>query len=165
MYDVILRWRELSITNVDENGGIPAYPEPNWLSYNNFRSGNLSAITGGTKVDLYAEITQVCTDECEEDMLYVLVSVGNQGTIDVDVPVVVDLWGVREDGTKELFTQYTIEDIIPSGVQLAGMNLEIERSDVHDFAHIQVVVDSTGVVAECDESNNYAEYDKALCIQ
>ena len=124
-------------TNVDENGGIPEYPEPNWLSYNNFRSGNLSAITGGTKVDLYAEITQVCTDECEEDMLYVLVSVGNQGTIDVDVPVVVDLWGVREDGTKELFTQYTIEDIIPSGVQLAGMNLEVERSDVHDFAHIQ----------------------------
>ena len=45
------------------------------------------------------------------------------------------------------------------------MNLEIERSDLQEFARLQVVVDSTGVVAECDESNNYAEYDKALCIQ
>lgn len=154
-----------SITNVDENGAIPAYPEPNWLSYNNFRSGNLSAVSGSMKADLYGEVTQVCTDECEEDMLYVLVNVGNQGTIDVDVPVVVDLWGIREDGTKELFTQYTIEDIIPSGFQLAGMNLEIKRSDLQEFERLQVVVDSTGVVAECDESNNYAEYDKGLCIQ
>ena len=30
------------ITNVNDDGTIPAAPPPNWLSYNNFRSGDLS---------------------------------------------------------------------------------------------------------------------------
>ena len=152
-----------SITNVNEDGTIPMIPDPNWLSYNNFRSGDLIAATGGAQADLFTQVVFVCTDECGQDSLDVLVTVGNQGTLDVDIPTTLELWALKADGTRVILDIVMINDPIFSGTQLEGIVFEINHPEVASFVDIIAISDAAGLISECNESNNEASFGFTLC--
>ena len=151
-----------SITNVNDDGSIPILPEPNWFSYNNFRSGDLVAATGGTQADLFTQVVFVCTDECDQNTLHVLVTVGNQGTKDVDIPTTLELWALKYDGTRAIL-DIVMLDPIPAGQQLDGLVFEINHPDLANFFDVIAVADAAGLVAECNETNNEAMFTYGLC--
>lgn len=152
-----------SITNVNDDGTIPVMPEPNWFSYNNFRSGDLVAATGGAQADIFTQVVLVCTDECAQDSLHVLVTVGNQGTLDVETPITLELWALKADGTRVILDIAMVSDPILSGMQLEGIVFEITHPEVSTFVDIIAIADAAGLVEECNESNNEASFGFTLC--
>jgi hypothetical protein len=147
-----------SITNVEDDGHIPKVPNQNWLSYNNFRSGDLTAATGGALTDAVPVLTDECTVECEDGLLRVVVAVGNMGTVDLPAGVALSVYS---KGTL-LETQYT-EDDIASGETGRGMVFDLDPADVGD--KLTFIADDdggTGQISECNEANNELEVEE-LC--
>lgn len=163
-------WNEhaYSITNVDDDGSIPKKADQNWLTYNNFRSGDLDAATGGyIGPDLITNVEDVCTAECDDDMLRVWVSVANQGYSDVTDPVELALWLVHKDGSEEELATQTVTSTIPAAQRLSAVEFDISPIP-HGVDHLYAAVDggndaTTSAVDECDEENNTGEYHENLC--
>ncbi len=162
-------WNEhaYSITNVDDNGGIPAVAAQNWLSYNNFRSGDLAPAGGYSGPDLVVSVKDVCTDECDRDRLTVWLQIANDGYEDVDEDVDVELYGVLDSGEERRLGSTTVTDTIPAAQSLDSVTMVV--SPVPDtLATIYAKVDhgnnaTTGVVGECIEDNNEDNYNENLC--
>ncbi|MFT4627336.1 MAG: hypothetical protein ACI8PZ_006020 [Myxococcota bacterium] len=68
-----------NITNVDDDGRVPARPRPNWPTYNSFRAGNSETKTGLGLPDLVAGPPVACTDECSLDRAVLWFPVENTG--------------------------------------------------------------------------------------
>ncbi|MFZ5477894.1 MAG: FG-GAP repeat domain-containing protein [Myxococcota bacterium] len=155
------------ITNVDDDGGIPAVADRNWLSYNNFRSGDIGAGGGYSGPDLVVSVVDVCIDECDDGRLTVWVAVGNAGYEDVDEDVNVKLYGIMEDGSSRLLDQTDITDTIPAARRMEGITFVIDPVPA-GLVDVQAEVDegdnaARGVVDECVEDNNSDQYDENLC--
>ncbi len=162
-------WNEhaYSITNVDDDASIPASPDVNWDSYNNFRSGDL--IPGGSGYsgpDLYPYIHAVCTDECSSGNLTIWYSIGNQGYDDVSDPVAVEFWGKTNTG-RVLLGSATWTAALPAGVRSPSESVELTGVPA-PLLDITVEVDggddsSAGVINECYEDNNTVNWGDVLC--
>ncbi len=142
-----------SITNVNEDLSIPSDQEPNWETYNNFRSAD-AGLPPAEWRDVVPELVESCVTECP-DTLGLMVRVWNQGTAEVPagVPVVVR---AGEDGA--IVAEGTVPDPIASGQSSEGLELVFA---VADLGGAQPVVEvdrsSSGnqvVIGECDEDNN-----------
>jgi hypothetical protein len=151
-----------SITNVNDDGSIPRTPAQNWLTYNNFRSGDLSAAgsrDGGP--DLQVSIEDVCLDACAQGEAVIWVAPINAGYVDVSPPVTLELFGEADDGTRTLLATRTITDPLPAGQRLAA--LQVDVADVLGFTRFVAAIDGgdnarTGVVSECVEDDNEAAW-------
>jgi hypothetical protein len=153
------------ITNVENSSGkIPSTPNPNWTTYNTFRSGDLSSATGGAYSDAVPVLGEICTDECDEGILQVVLYIGNSGVVDLPAGVPVSLY-TREGGSWRLLsTEVTTEAIAP-GDTVEGIVFSLFEEDVPEDALRFVVDDSNGVgvIGECDEDNNALEITGGLC--
>ena len=159
-----------SITNVNDDGSIPARPTPNWSSYNNFRSGDLTAGMGGEYPDLLVQITDVCLSNCDDELLVVYVQVGNQGFLPVDGGVELTLWGVTEDGGKEELYRESVRDLVEAGVMLDSVQIVVDLAAFPGvrFEDLQASIDGgnnarASAVEECDETNNEDRWGENLC--
>ena len=152
-----------SITNIDSDGRVPTNPLPNWYEYNNFRSGNLQARTGNRQADVYPVIVLACTDECTQERMTFLVALGNQGTLDIEQEVIVEMWGIRNDGTRSILDVLIWEDGIAAGEQTEGFEFELQIPLSESFVDIMAVADSVSLIEECDESNNEVLWGGGLC--
>ncbi|MFZ5477895.1 MAG: FG-GAP-like repeat-containing protein [Myxococcota bacterium] len=156
-----------SITNVDDEGTIPVTVDANWDSYNNFRSGDLTAGEEGySGPDLYPQIREVCVDECGEGRVTVWVSLGNQGFNDVEEPVIVDVWGDTGTGL-ELLHSFEWTAALPTGVLSASQDIEISGVPT-PLLDVVVSVDGgdepdLGSIDECHEDNNTANWGDVVC--
>ncbi|MES2639106.1 MAG: VCBS repeat-containing protein [Myxococcota bacterium] len=155
-----------SITNVEEDGSIPQYQETNWLSYNNFRSGDLTPGEGYSGPDLYAEILDICVDECELGNVTVWYAVGNQGYNDVEDDVAVEFWGDTDAGPQLLLATTWTADIV-QGLQTASESVELTGVPTPLY-NVWVTIDggddtSVSVVDECYEDNNVDEWGTMIC--
>jgi hypothetical protein len=153
-----------SITNVNDDSSIPAYPDTNWLSYNNFRSGDLSAATGGVATDAVVALNEVCAVECDEGRLRVTVVVGNEGTGDLPEHVAVSAYAYQGGVAVWQTTKYT-EAAIPSGQSSEGIVFDLDPSQITD-RKIEFRADDddgTGAITECHEDNNTLVVDDGLC--
>jgi hypothetical protein len=155
-----------SITNVNDDGSIPRYPDTNWLTYNNFRSGDLTPGNGYSGPDLEVQIPDICTVECASNRITVWLQVKNQGFNDIEDPVNIDLWGETSLGLEYLST-YIWNGPFPAGQQTASVEVELigvptPLSNV--IAYIDGGGDSSaGVVDECHEDNNVTWWDAWVC--
>ena len=70
------------ITNVNNDGTIPAIQVDNWLTWNNFRAGGTELGPSDWQADLQVEEPDICTDSCWEGKVLVYVPVVNQGLLD-----------------------------------------------------------------------------------
>ncbi len=153
-----------SITNVGDLGEIPANPEVNWLSYNNFRSGDMSSSTGGAWTDALLEHAEICLDDCDDGILQVVVRIGNAGVIDLPAGVMVSLYSMEGGRAVFVESQNTVQEIA-SGETTYGMVFELDPALIPE-GHVRVRVDDDnglGVIGECHEDNNTWETEDAIC--
>lgn len=140
------------ISNVDDDGGIPAGMTPNWELYNNFRSGD-AGVPPASWNDVVPEIVEVCTEECP-DRVYILVRLWNQGTEEVPAGLGVV---VRAGADGAVVASAATVNPIASGMSSNGITLEVAAADLGGARPV-VEVDRdaslNGLVTECVEDNN-----------
>ena len=156
-----------SITNVDDDGGIPPVATRNWLTYNNFRSGDLAPAGGYSGPDLIVTVVDVCTDECDQDRLTVWLQIANDGYEDVSEDVTIELFGVMDSGEERLLGETLVTETILAARSLDSVTYVIDPVPA-GLASIYGAVDygddsSRGVVGECIEDNNEDVYGENLC--
>jgi hypothetical protein len=159
-------WNEhsYSITNVGARGSIPAVPDTNWLSYNSFRSGDMTALTGGAFADAVPERVEICTDDCDAGALQVVVRMGNGGVEDLPAAVDVSLYSLQGPRATFITSQDSVQTVAP-GETTYGMVFTIDPALVPS-GRLRVVVDDDNglqLVGECHEDNNTWETDEASC--
>ncbi|MCB9741912.1 MAG: VCBS repeat-containing protein [Alphaproteobacteria bacterium] len=157
------------ITNVNDDGTIPAYPDPNWERYNNFRSGDLTAGTGGTFPDLIVSLDEMCDVFCDDGRLFVWGRVGNQGYLEVDPGTELSLWAVTPQGRQFMATT-TITSPIGPGEMLESVQFEVAGIGDWDIRNLVLTVDGgnnaegQGDISECNEENNEDELGYQPCL-
>lgn len=148
-----------SITNVDDDGGIPSSTTPNWDLYNNFRSGD-AGLPPSEWNDVLPEIVEICTDECP-DRLYLLVRVWNQGT--EEVPAGLGLV-VRAGADGAIVASTVTPDAIASGMSSGGIALEVAVADLggaEPWVEVDRDADQNAALTECAEDNNKSVADES----
>lgn len=155
-----------SITNVEEDGSIPRYQETNWLSYNNFRSGDLTPGEGYSGPDLAVAIEDICADECSLGNVTVWYTVGNQGYNDVEDDVLIEFFAETNEGSVVLGEVTWSADLL-QGVQTASESIEFTGvpTPLYD---VWMAIDggdnaSSSAIDECYEDNNTAEWGAIIC--
>jgi len=144
-----------SITNVDDDLTIPPMPEPNWPTYNTFRSGDLMPTSAGGTSD-GVPLGEVCLDECELGRLVLFIRMGNAGAAGMRYGVPVSIYAEDISGYRTLIETVWVPDIVEPGPASDTIRLEIDRLWVEN-QHLVVVVDDddgVGWVPECHEDNN-----------
>jgi hypothetical protein len=153
-----------SITNVNDDASIPTSPVPNWSVYNSFRSGDLSAATGGVSSDVVPVLADICNIECDRGRLRVVVNVGNSGTVEVPAGIPISAYVIDGRNATFLGTEYTTE-AIPSGSSTTGIRFDLDASAVGtgtlEFRADDA--DGSGSLLECHEDNNVLEVNDGLC--
>jgi hypothetical protein len=158
-----------SITNVNDDGTIPATPDTNWATFNNFRSGDMTAaLPGADYPDLFALIDEVCTLYCSEGELTVIGRVGNQGYAPVFKGVEIVLYAETSAGDLEL-ARMNLSGGIKSGELRENFTFELTGVDTSAILDLRVEVDGgnaavdDGAYTECDENNNESNWGKPVC--
>ena len=141
-----------SITNVDDDGGIPLAQEANWSQYNNFRSGD-AGLPPAEWEDLQPEIVEVCVEECP-DVLELSVRVWNRGTGDVQPGISVV---VRAGANGPIVATQNINTVIASGMSSEGVILRVNMADLageEPTVDFDTTVGALLFMSECDINNN-----------
>ncbi len=152
-----------SITNINDDLSLPTPAVSNWPTYNTFRSGSLSPMSGGATPDAIPYVTS-CANPCADGRLEVLVRVGNGGMAVMRGRVPVSAYA--EVGGQRVFLQtlYT-GPITAPGWNSATLEFHLHPEDVPEGVVWIVVDDADGVqeVAECHEDNNEARLGGLFC--
>lgn len=134
------------ITNVNDDGSIPTYQEPNWTRYNNFRAGGTTLGLSNELADLQALTPNVCLTQCNGGAAQITVPIRNVGLAD-SVEFVVEIYASS------------------GGAALGRASLSLragEQRDVGPFLFtadqwsgaLYARIDDADVVEECDEADN-----------
>lgn len=145
-----------SITNVENSSGkIPTYPDPNWSSYNNFRSGDLEAGTNTLFTDAVPVAGDICVDECDQDILWIVFHIGNSGTTELPSGVPASLYAKQGQSWVLLETSESTRAIAP-GESDEGILFTVNKNDIPEGELLFVVDDFDGTesIIECNEENN-----------
>lgn len=157
-------WNEhaYSITNVNDDVTIPASPESNWeAGYNNFRSGDITPVTGGGLPDLEVQILDVCVEDCGEGKLTVWLAVENGGTATVTQSFDVELLGVTDSGQISLWSE-TYSDGLAAGYRSASIEVDLDSIPM-PLSGLVARVNADGAVSDCHTDNDTDSWDKTIC--
>ncbi|MDP2316570.1 MAG: VCBS repeat-containing protein [Pseudomonadota bacterium] len=153
------------ITNIDDDGTVPAAAALNWDSYNNFRSGDLAAASGGLLPNLVVDIEDVCLSYCDGGRILAWVQVGNDGFADVDGPVTVELWGETAAGVVWL-AEETV-GAVAWGTSVDALLFDVVGVDTATLVALQARVDggdtSAGDWDECVEDDDSDRWTDVYC--
>ncbi len=148
-----------SIQNINDDLTIPTYQAPNWPRYNSFRSADLRENNGNGAylVDAQPYPPDVCEIECEAGIVQVVVRPGNAGLADALNGIDLAVYAEQTDGSRILLSVIPAEPVLLSGYATEGVVLELAMTDIPTGTLILVADDDgtgTGVIEECDETNN-----------
>ena len=114
--------------------------------------------------DFFGIIDDVCA-ECEDNKLTVYARIGNQGLMDVEGSVNVEVRMVSSNGYKTAYTQ-TVEGPFHSGSMSASIAMEIDTQGAEVYS-LEFLVDengsATGEYIECNEDNNQVVWTETYC--
>ncbi|MFZ5478893.1 MAG: FG-GAP repeat domain-containing protein [Myxococcota bacterium] len=152
-------------TNVDDDGGIPAAADLNWLTFNNFRSGDLGVPTGGVSPNLRIAVTDVCASFCDEGRWLVWVQIANDGLADVDGDVSVELFAVTDTGDVSLGEQ-TLAGVA-AGTLTESVLFDVSGVDASALRGFEARVDAgdddDGDWPECVEDDDADLWNDVTC--
>ncbi len=132
------------ITNVDDEGAIPKAAALNWLTHNNFRSGDLSANDGLAAPDLVMITPDSCMSTCSgPDQLGLWVQLGNAGAVALTAGADVDVYGTKL-GVESLITSVPFLDVLDPGEYAPAFVIDINTAELE-----QIRVVATAKEAEC----------------
>lgn len=139
-------WNQFAyhITNVEDDGGIPAVQEANWTRWNSFRAAASSLGRTSDLANLAPTEPDLCTETCGEGTVDLLIPVQNSGLYDVPAVTV----SLRR-GESELRTD-TVSLASGEVVWIGPVTL----TEAMWGGGIAVRVDPEGAVDECDEDDN-----------
>ncbi len=148
------------ITNINEDGTIPASADLNWLDYNNFRSGDMTAGDGISAPDLTLAMGDVCEIDCDEDIVLVWLHAGNEGAVDLDVAATVLVYA-RTGSTDTLLDTVTIAPSLTVGRYADSVLVELTASQVEGIDSLVFEISSEDL--ECAEDNNTLVWPGPFC--
>jgi len=148
------------ITNVDDDGGVPRAPAANWDSYNNFRSGDVTAGSTWSYPDLTLATADVCALDCEDGALWIWVQPGNIGAESAPAGATVDVWGVV-DGEDQWLASDVVGETLPSG--WFGLSIQFVLDAVDPTRLERVWVEISPAEGECDPDNNVTGWEGPFC--
>ncbi|MEM6989068.1 MAG: VCBS repeat-containing protein [Myxococcota bacterium] len=114
------------ITNVNDDGSVPANADQNWASFNNFRSGHTGP-NDGLKipgVELFG--TDPCDQGCSDGLRRVYFQIGNGGAGELSTPVDVTVFGVAEDGTETELDTLSFAPPLAAGDTTGGLFVDVD---------------------------------------
>jgi hypothetical protein len=153
---------DFAVTNLEEDGGVPASPVPWWQVYNLFRA---RPSTDDPAVDLQIAITDVCAAGCtDESEVEVAVQVGNAGGLASPDGVTVTLY--RDDAGTLTALDSRVIGAVPPGETAPGLVFVVSKGDAgtHGFAaRVDDDGDGNQRVLECDETDNQASWSDLPC--
>jgi hypothetical protein len=145
------------ITNVNDDGTIPASPIPNYKAYNSFRSGDL-APPDGTKVpDLTLEVPELCTLECVDSKLILWVHVGNEGASPLTAGGTLDVHGAVLGVDTPLGTTELV-DVINAGSYIDAIAYVLDPTDLES-----ITITVSAKEQECNLGNNEVVLQGPFC--
>ena len=105
-------------------------PEPNWATYNNFRSGDLSASDGLLAPDLQMLSPQTCANECGgADTVNVWVQLGNTGGAPLQAGATIEVYSTVM-GVESLTTTVDVPGPFAPGQFLDAIVIPVGTKDV-----------------------------------
>lgn len=136
------------ITNVNEDGSIPAKAAQSWKNANNFRSGDVLPPDGTAAPDLVVQLAEGCEIFCVADSLVLWVYVGNEGASPLVTGATVSVYATK-DGVETLVTSQMVPGPIAPGQFVDALIFDVPAMDV-DVLRIA----GTTAEQECDPNNN-----------
>ena len=139
------------ITNVADDGTVPKVAAQNWKSFNNFRSGDLSANDGAAAPDLKVVAPMECLNKCSgADMAEIWVQLGNVGaaplTAGADIQVYTTVLGVESLDQTIPFAQP-----LQPGEFAAAVLIQVKTTDLEKVRIVAVPKEAECVVDPADE--------------
>lgn len=154
---------DFAVTNIEEDGTVPARPDPWWQTYNLYRA---RPAYDGKGPDLTVAITDVCYAGCTEgSKVEIAVQVSNHGPAAARPGTRVALYA-DDGGFLTPLQSHTIMEPIPPGRALPAFAFELSRASIGTdglLIRVDDVGDGLGIVDECNEDNNEVRYDDEPC--
>ncbi len=139
-----------SITHINDDGSVPKLAAPNWKSYNNFRSGDLSPADGVSAPDLVLVTPESCISQCSgTDQLDLWVQLGNLGAAPLTAGVTVEVYGTIM-GVETLQTSVDYPGILKPGEYADAAVITINTKDLE---LVRVVAVPHEVECKADPAN------------
>ncbi|MCB9701899.1 MAG: hypothetical protein H6711_08405 [Myxococcales bacterium] len=139
------------ITNVNDDGTIPANPDPNWLSYNNFRSGDLSPPDGLKAPDLVMLSPESCLNECSgQDQVTIWLQLGNVGAVPLTAGVTIQIYGTMM-GIESLIQEVPVDIVLQPGQYADAMSIDVNTAGLEELRVVAVPNEAECVVDPANE--------------
>jgi hypothetical protein len=156
-----------SVTNVTEDGQIPAAPERNWTSsrLNNFRQNVQPAGLFDAPDFVVREITRL---DCDDTEYALRVVIGNDGSLSVPAGILTHVRVTTMDGREfDLGTVATTDWLLPGQSETHELVFPIPEGPEVTGIVVSASVDDDGMGGqdynECDESNNAVDSNPMTC--
>lgn len=146
------------ITNVAADGSIPRVPARNWLSFNNFRSSDLSANSGRDLPDLRIAKADICEIDCDEGELWVWAHTGNEGMTDVAGARVVVT--ATANGADRQVADYDVADLA-AGEYSEAVQLVLTGEDWSSVDRLTFEIQSAD--RDCNPDNDVLVIEGPFC--
>lgn len=140
-----------SITNIGDDGSVPAKPEANWLKHNNFRSGDLSAADGLAAPDLELLSPPSCLNECAgPDKVQIWFQLGNTGAAPLLAGATVEVRGTM-NGVEMLITAIDVPGPFAPGEFADAQSIEVDSAGLEQIRLVAVPKEAECVVDPANE--------------
>ncbi len=156
-----------SVTNVTEDGQIPRFPEPNWMSsrLNNFRQNVQPGGLFDAPDFVVREITRL---GCDSSQFTLSVVVGNDGSLSIPPGILTHVVVTTQDQREiDLGTVATEDWLLPGQSEQLQVLFEIPDGPEVTAIVVSASVDDDGgdgqQYNECDEDNNALISNPILC--
>jgi hypothetical protein len=151
-----------SVTNINEDGSIPAQPQANWQNgrLNNYRQNTQP---GGVfdAPDLAVEsigLGGACTGAATAN---VTVTVANRGALGEPAGIPVNVVVEHNGNTTAIATLQTTQRLLPGQTETLSTTWTIPSGFWQDGFVLRAAIDPDGQINECDETNNELDGDSA----
>lgn len=146
------------LTNIDDDGSVPAAAAANWKSFNSFRSGHTGPNDGLAVPAVQVIATGPCEGGCTDGLRRAFVQVANPGGGETSSTITLEVFGVTESDEEELVGSFLIEPPLAAGASTAGFEIEVDpaeyrmlraRADSEELLCSAAVVQIEVVIPSC----------------
>jgi hypothetical protein len=143
-------WNQFNyhITNINDDGSVPAPQRENWRTWNTFRAGGTVLGPSDWLADLSAGPEEVCVEECSADRVRMWVAVSNSGLLDA----VATEAAITLAGDTVAIQTATVPELA-SGDSVWVGPFEVD-AETWGPGSLSLRVDLAASLEECDETNN-----------
>jgi hypothetical protein len=127
-----------SITHINDDLSVPTVTPPNWATYNNFRSGDLSPADGLNAPDLVLITPEECFSVCSgPDELELWYQLGNLGAAPLTAGATIEIYATIM-GNEVLAQSVDHPGALQPGEYAAGVTVKVNTKDVEQLRIVAV---------------------------